>query len=203
MIGLQHLRVTLKNDELSLLHVSMQDKMDPISLSSTTPFILGRKTPENNTNGNSHPACPLKLAKILLLNSKCLILFEKHIHTESGRRKKKIILENGDSIRLPWCFIVFQNEKLYIHEHHIGFDVLVKNLHVSVKRKMLLKNIQFQVTAGEILAVIGQSGQGKSTLLRVLSGNIKASEESQILINGVNYRKKKIRELLTILPKIH
>jgi ABC-type multidrug transport system ATPase subunit len=201
LIGLQHLRVTLKNDELSLLHVSMQDKMDPISLSSTTPFILGRKTPENNTNGISHPACPLKLAKILLLNSKCLILFEKHIHTESGRRKKKIILENGDSIRLPWCFIVFQNEKLYIHEHHIGFDVLVKNLHVSVKRKMLLKNIQFQVTAGEILAVIGQSGQGKSTLLRVLSGNIKASEESQILINGVNYRKKKIRELLTILPQ--
>ena len=201
LIGLQQLRVTLKNNDLTLLHVSIQEIIEPISLSSKKPFILGRKVPEIQTHGINHPACPLKLAEVRLLENKCLFLFDKSAQIETGYKKKKLFLENGESIRLPWCFIVFQNDKLYIHERHIGFDVLVKNLCVSVKEKTLLKNIQFNVAAGEILTVIGQSGQGKSTLLRVLSGNMKASDDSQILINGINYRKKEIREFLTILPQ--
>lgn len=200
LIGLQQLRVTLKNNELTLLHLAIQEKIEPIVLSSEKPFILGRKIPEKQPIGINHPACPLKLAEVRLKDEKCLIQFEKNVKTEEKRKKKIILLEN-ESIRLPWCFIVFQNKSLFIHERHIGFEVHVNNLNVSVKEKTLLKNIQFHVGAGEILTIIGQSGQGKSTLLSVLSGNIKASEDSTVLINGVDYRKKEIREFLTILPQ--
>ena len=39
-----------------------------------------------------------------------------------------------------------------------------------VKDKTILDNISFIVAAGELVAVVGQSGSGKSSLLKVLSG---------------------------------
>lgn len=201
LIGLQQLRVTLKDEDLTILYISVQEKTEPIILSSEAPVFLGRKVSETQKTGIDHPACPLKFAEVLLVGSKCQFKFKHAIKTESGRSIKKIILEHGESIRLPWCFIEFRGDKLNIHDRHIGFDVNVQKLNVSIRQKTLLKNIQFHLASGEILTIIGQSGQGKSSLLRVLSGSLKASEDTKININGVDYRKKEIRELLTILPQ--
>jgi Fe-S cluster assembly ATP-binding protein len=46
----------------------------------------------------------------------------------------------------------------------------IKNLHVSIGDKPILKGINLEINAGEIHAIMGPNGSGKSTLSHVLSG---------------------------------
>ncbi len=46
----------------------------------------------------------------------------------------------------------------------------IKNLHVSIGDKPILKGINLEIKAGEIHAIMGPNGSGKSTLSHVLSG---------------------------------
>ncbi|MFW5607631.1 amino acid ABC transporter ATP-binding protein [Campylobacter hyointestinalis] len=45
----------------------------------------------------------------------------------------------------------------------------ITNLNKSIKENQILKNINFHVDKGDVLAIIGPSGSGKTTLLRCLN----------------------------------
>jgi len=59
----------------------------------------------------------------------------------------------------------------------------VKNLSKSFYKEKVLDNLNFEVQRGKILAILGSSGCGKSTTLRIISGLIK-QDSGQVWLNG-------------------
>ena len=61
--------------------------------------------------------------------------------------------------------------------------------------KTALKNISFDLAEGEVLAIAGHTGSGKSTLIQIIAGLIKLTSGA-IEIDGLSVDDKKIRRLV-------
>ncbi len=59
--------------------------------------------------------------------------------------------------------------------------IKVENVSKTYDNKKILNNISFEVKAGETLAVVGVSGAGKSTILKIISGLIEPDSGKVIL----------------------
>ena len=65
--------------------------------------------------------------------------------------------------------------------------LVVKNLDLSLGNKIILDNINFKIKKGETLGLIGQSGSGKTTISRCLTGFYK-NYNGEIKYDGINIR---------------
>ncbi len=66
-------------------------------------------------------------------------------------------------------------------------ELLIKDLHVKVEGREILKGINLSVTPGTVHAIMGPNGGGKSTLAYALMGHPNYQvTQGEILVNGVN-----------------
>jgi len=70
----------------------------------------------------------------------------------------------------------------------------VKDLSVGYKNIVITTNINFELTKGELMAIVGVNGIGKSTLLRTL-GRMQPKLSGAILVHGKKLNKLKSLEL--------
>ena len=64
-----------------------------------------------------------------------------------------------------------------------------KNVNKNFKNKKVLKDISFNINKGELVSIIGASGWGKTTTLKMINRLINPSS-GQILIDGENIASK-------------
>lgn len=76
------------------------------------------------------------------------------------------------------------------------------NLSVSVKEKQILKNVSFSARQGEVLALLGGNGAGKSTTIKTFLGLMTPSSGS-VSLAGVNVHHQPdiVRQKVAYLPE--
>ncbi len=66
-------------------------------------------------------------------------------------------------------------------------DFVINNLHVNIEEKAVLKGVNLTIHSGEIHALMGPNGTGKSTLAYAIMGHPAYTiTKGEILFNGIN-----------------
>jgi phospholipid/cholesterol/gamma-HCH transport system ATP-binding protein len=75
--------------------------------------------------------------------------------------------------------------------------VEIRDVHYSVGGRPIFTGLTLSVPRGRITAIMGPSGTGKTTLLRLMTGQIKP-DSGQILFDGVDVAALKLRDLYNL-----
>ena len=74
-------------------------------------------------------------------------------------------------------------------------ELIIKDLHVSVEDKEILKGVNLTINANETIALLGPNGHGKSTLLAAIMGNPKYKvTQGSITLDGEDVLAMKVDE---------
>lgn len=129
--------------------------------------------------------------------------------------KKKKRIEDGDKITLgvysfifkeegknSLTFIAIEDKGIRVDVKDISFSINTKDEHGNQIKKTILSNIEFTIYVGEMVGIIGLSGAGKTTLIKILSGYSKPTKGT-VLINGKDLYKNfnSIKNFIGYVPQ--
>lgn len=104
----------------------------------------------------------------------------------SQSRSRQKLLDKMEKIKKPFEDMDSMNLK-FTPRIQSGEDVLeVKNLKKSFDNKEIFKNISFNQYRKDRTAIIGENGVGKTTLFRIILGDLKADDGSVRIGSSVN-----------------
>ena len=82
-------------------------------------------------------------------------------------------------------------------------EIEFKNVSFKYREKWVLKDLNFSIKKGQIVAIVGPTGSGKSTIVQLLP-RLFDIQKGEILIDEisiVNYTKKSLRENISFVPQ--
>lgn len=75
--------------------------------------------------------------------------------------------------------------------------IQINNLSISINEKKILNNINLEINKGDVIAIVGPNGNGKSTLLKSIMNHYSVEKESgDILIDGVSTNEMEPNEIM-------
>jgi subfamily B ATP-binding cassette protein MsbA len=80
-------------------------------------------------------------------------------------------------------------------------NIEFRNVSFSYSKKPILKNLNFSIEAGKIIALVGPSGGGKSTIADLIP-RFYDPNEGQILIDGIDLRDCDIQSLRSLMGNV-
>ncbi len=81
-------------------------------------------------------------------------------------------------------------------------NITIKNLSFSYDNNIVIKNISLNIKSGEKIAITGSSGNGKSTLIKLLMGYYKVGD-NMILIDNIDVNKYELNNLRTQISYVN
>jgi phospholipid/cholesterol/gamma-HCH transport system ATP-binding protein len=75
--------------------------------------------------------------------------------------------------------------------------VEVRDVHYSIGGRAIFSGLSLQIPRGRITAIMGPSGTGKTTLLRLITGQVKP-DSGQVLFDGIDVSTLSTRELYAL-----
>jgi len=82
-------------------------------------------------------------------------------------------------------------------------NVEFSQVYFSYDKEKILDNVSFAAKAGEMIAIVGRSGEGKSTLVDLIS-RYNIPQKGKIMLDGVDIKKlklKNLRDAIAIVPQ--
>ena len=126
-------------------------------------ILLGKRIKKCPTSFITIPVCASIWFKIILR------YFFRYIPTMVLNRHKKNTIK-----KYEWYLPLISTDCLKWYGEAgikiIKMKVKAQNLAIGYPEKSILQNIDFEVSAGDFVVVLGKNGSGKSTLLKTLSG---------------------------------
>lgn len=121
--------------------------------------------------------------------------FTKFLRSVTNLKSVSILLD--DIVKIvdsKDCHIV---KNIFNSSNFTGNTVInVKNLDFSYGNKIIFRDVNFSVKNGEKISIIGETGSGKSTLIKIILGLYDLKEKTKINVFGfdVNNEKREIWE---------
>lgn len=75
--------------------------------------------------------------------------------------------------------------------------IVFEDVHFAYRDKKILHGVSFSISEGETVAVLGGSGSGKTTVLRLLLGFVKP-DSGRVIVDGIDISNLKEHELIDI-----
>lgn len=114
-------------------------------------------------------------------------------YVESAHRLKSvesdIILQDGN--KLP-------GDKDYVAQKYIDIELSNVSYNYPDSNEPVLKDVSLQIKAGKKIAILGRSGTGKSTLLKLLTGALRPVN-GQVILNGEQARTDFLSKYISVL----
>ena len=85
-------------------------------------------------------------------------------------------------------------------ESDLTVSIKVEDIHKNIGSQSVLKGVNLEIFSGETIVLIGESGGGKSVILKHITGLMRP-DTGRVIINGTDICQLKENDLATIRKK--
>lgn len=87
------------------------------------------------------------------------------------------------------------------HQGELDGELVFENVTFGYKERSVLKNISFRVKSGKTVAIVGQTGAGKSTITKLINRTYDTTS-GRVLVDGIDVRDWKLEALRSQIGNI-